>query len=227
MNNQLTYREKFTCEMIWGGVPTDNDYVRNSALFQEGLKRYDSGEWKYYEKEEWRDVVGLEGKYVISNHGRLKGINTNSFSVKNKYPDGSYPIRIIINQKGYHFVQIYKANGKRLKTGIHRLVAQAFIPNPENKREVNHINGIKTDNHYLNLEWCTSSENIKHSIDTGLRKVKHGHLAHRAKLSLNQVLEIRELIKEGKANIDIAKQYNVTRHTIGSIRNGVTYINSI
>lgn len=161
MNNQLTYREKFTCEMIWGGVPTDNDYVRNSALFQEGLKRYDSGEWKYYEKEEWRDIKGYEGYYQVSNHGRVKSVERFVYG-KLKRIHKERILKPIYRSNGYMSIELCKDKKRKISL-VHRLVAQAFIPNPENKREVNHKNGITLDAHVKNLEWVSGRENVVHS----------------------------------------------------------------
>lgn len=76
-----------------------------------------------------------------------------------------------VDTHGYYTVSLYRDGVSRDKR-INRLVAEAFIPNPSNKPQVNHINGVKTNNHVTNLEWATCSENIKHAYDTGLRKTR-------------------------------------------------------
>lgn len=101
-------------------------------------------------KEIWKDVEGYEG-YQVSNKGRVKSLNfrhTGKERILKSNPDG-----------GYCLVSLYR-NGKRTSKKIHRLVATAFIPNPENKPEVNHINHNKRDNRASNLEWVTSEENL-------------------------------------------------------------------
>ena len=79
---------------------------------------------------------------------------------------------------------------------IARLVAEAFIPNPENKATINHKDGIKTNNFATNLEWMTQSENCQHSFDTGLQKPKRGELNGMAKLTREKVEEIRQIAKK-------------------------------
>lgn len=109
-------------------------------------------------EEYWKDVVGYEDLYLVSNLGRIKTL------YKRKY--GSI-INVYINQQGYCFVRLNK-NKKRTGLLLHRLVAKAFIPNPENKPQVNHKDGNKQNNKVDNLEWVTSSENMKHSWNNNL-----------------------------------------------------------
>ena len=109
-----------------------------------------------YTEEVWKDIEGYEDRYQISNFGNVRSICGVSIIRKTS-----------IDNKGYVAVTI-KKQGQSHRYRIHRLVAKAFIPNPDNKPQVNHINGIKTDNRVGNLEWCTDSENKKHAYANGL-----------------------------------------------------------
>lgn len=121
--------------------------------------------------EEWRDVVGYEGLYQVSNLGRVK-----SLPRRIVYKDGReyfYPSKVLKNHKistGYRFVMLYGANGKK-QHYVHRLVAETFIPNPNNLCDVNHKDGCKTNNILFNLEWCSRSDNQKHAYKNGLHWV--------------------------------------------------------
>lgn len=107
------------------------------------------------EKEVWKPVVGYEGLYEVSSFGRIK-----SNKVKTK------KIMSLQNNWIWYLFVWLSLNNKETKKTIHRLVAQAFIPNPENKKTVNHINWITSDNRIENLEWCTYSENNYHKFKT-------------------------------------------------------------
>ena len=105
-------------------------------------------------KEIWKDIEGFEGKYQISNMGRVKSLN---FKLTGK----EQIMSLKINKYGYKQILLYK--DKKYKTLlIHRLVAQAFIPNPNNYPIINHINEDKTDNRVDNLEWCTQQYNLNY-----------------------------------------------------------------
>ena len=104
-------------------------------------------------EEVWKDVEGYEGLYQVSTCGNLY-----SSYVKRK-------LQLSLDQYGYKQV-ILVNNGVRKRHLLHRMVAQAFIPNPENKPQVNHLDENKTNNNVSNLEWVTSKENINHGTRT-------------------------------------------------------------
>lgn len=117
------------------------------------------------EGEIWKDVEGYTGKYRVSNYGRVMSCNRKSHH-GNDLQDKL--LKQVKTDLGYVIVGLYK-EGVRKGRSVHRLVASMFIENPNKLPEVNHINGIKTDNRIENLEWCTRSENLKHCYKMGLR----------------------------------------------------------
>ena len=126
--------------------------------------------------EEWRDIKGFEGLYQISNYGRVKSLEKILFCKRYNISGRHYDTKILKNNKskdGYYKIQLFK-DGLYKTIKISRLVAQAFIPNPENKPEVNHKDGNKTNNQVSNLEWNTTSENGKHAWNMGLRTKNFG-----------------------------------------------------
>lgn len=104
---------------------------------------------------------------------------------------------------------------------VHRLILQTFKPEGE-KPQVNHINGLKTDNRVSNLEWCTNLENMQHSVKTGLRDYR-GEKHYNSKLTNKDILEIRKLLKEGVYQKDVAKRFKVCRDTITNISIGKSW----
>lgn len=165
--------------------------------------------------EEWRDVRDYKGLYKVSNLGRLKSISYGNEKIR----------KPVLCKPGYFSLVLYKDNFPQ-SARIHVLVAQAFIPNPENKAYVNHKDGNKLNNRLENLEWLTPSENLRHALDTGLKKRGHEH--SRAKLTAEQVRYIRRICIPGDREFGfgaLARKFGVCIATISEIYHGKTYKN--
>ena len=153
--------------------------------------------------------------------------------------------KIIENSKGYHVsedgrvfnnqnkemkldssarylrVQLIYQDGTVKKELVHRLVAKAFIPNPENKPDVNHIDGNKLNNHVSNLEWVTKSENMVHARDNKLIPV--GEENYNSKYYDEQINEACRLMQEGYRNCDICSMLDLPKNIVSQLRNGVIW----
>jgi len=171
-------------------------------------------------QEIWKDVIGFEGNYEISNLGRLKGLAIPK-NLKNNYTyiKPELILKLYKINSGYFCAGLHK-DGKSKTHLIHRIVATAFISNPENKTDVNHKNGIKDDNRAENLEWCTHSENLIHAHKIGLKKPTVGEKANGSKLTEEQVLHIRNS-KLSRKQLQI--MYNIQLNTISNIINRKTW----
>lgn len=110
--------------------------------------------------EIWKDIPNYEGIYQISNYGNVRRLNKWDLN-RREYYENIHNIKLKPNTKGYLHVDLSK-NQNVKRRDVHRLVAEAFIPNPENKPEINHIDGNKQNNRADNLEWNTRSENLLH-----------------------------------------------------------------
>lgn len=114
--------------------------------------------------EIWKDIPGYEGLYQVSNLGNIKSLDRYVFGIyKDRFIRGKIK-KLTINKKGYLKITLFK-NGKGNTREVHRIIAEAFIPNIENKSQVNHIDGNKQNNNVENLEWVTPRENNIHSIE--------------------------------------------------------------
>ena len=114
-------------------------------------------------KEEWRDVIDYEGKYLVSNTGKIKSVprsvvrsNGRRYTVKSRILETS------IDSGGYERAALSGA-GKLKTIKVHREVAKAFLSRDGDREEVNHIDGVKTNNNVTNLEWCNRPENMRHA----------------------------------------------------------------
>lgn len=171
--------------------------------------------------EEWKEIPGLlsrYGKYYASADGRVKNEKGLILLVRPHY-------------KGYKMVRVV-CNGKERNFQVHRAVALAWLPNPDNKPQVNHKNGIKADNRLDNLEWCTNAENQRHAYDTGLKvgiKTGKPFYIRVGCLSREQVRDIRNTVikingRGGISRLDLCKKYGVSLHVIKDVRARRSYV---
>lgn len=162
-------------------------------------------------KEYWKQIPGYE-KYEASNLGRLRR-KYSEFTIKYKNTGAYKYLKTFENKYGYLLCFLYKNQNRSVKL-FHRVIAELFINNPKNKKEVNHKNGIKNDNRIENLEWVDRRENQLHAINTGLLILKGGDPP---KLNYKKAQEIRKLYKEGRNKSSLARQYSVSRSSISKI----------
>ena len=150
-------------------------------------------------KEYFKNIKGFEGIYQVSNLGNIK-------SFKKEIP---VLLKLNKNSNGYIQAQLY-LNGKRSVPQVHRLVAEAFIPNPENKPEVNHIDTIKTNNEFSNLEWVTRQENQIHiSNITKIKRMKPASIEQLE--TTDKVYKLRE--QDGNDN-DLCALIGISKVTL-------------
>jgi hypothetical protein len=178
--------------------------------------------------EIWKDVVGFESFYQVSNFGNVKSLNRIVVSTdKGNYLRKGKILIKTIDHFGYERVG-FTLNSKTVAKKVHRLVAEAFIDNPYNNPHINHIDGNKSNNHCSNLEWCTSSENAIHAFKIGLRVApvynRKEERNNNSKLSSQQVKEIRNKYIPYKYSAKkLAIEYNVSESCITHILNNTSW----
>lgn len=174
--------------------------------------------------EEWKSlaVLGVHASYSISSTGRLRRnsyINSRNRFVPEKI------IECAVGNTGYR-VYNFMVDGKSKQIKIHRLVAMAFLDNPNGYDVVNHIDGNKLNNNIENLEWCTQSHNNIHALRTGLRtnrrtERRYGESAYHYKLSDEEVEKIRWMkATSSMSNASIAKEFQIGESQVGRIIRG-------
>lgn len=162
-------------------------------------------------KEIWKDIEGYEGLYEVSTHARIRSYKNYGHGKKDTY-------RILKPQKrgNYVAVTLYKSHIPDTRS-VHRLVAETFIPNPENKPCINHLDGNKLNSCVWNLEWSTYSENLEHAYAIGLVN-REGERGGNAKLKEEYVLDIRNAYELGCfSQRELAKAFECSQTNIGRI----------
>jgi len=159
-------------------------------------------------------VKGLEDYFMVTRNGDLYSVRTNRVVSQN------------ILGNGYlgHVTKIGGREGENRAIKTSRAVAEAFIPNPDNKPVVNHLSGVKLDNRETNLEWATYQENSIHAVETGLIKFPQGPDMHNARFTAEQVREIREL-RQTKGPRELGRMFDCDHTTIMDLCSGKTYGN--
>lgn len=158
--------------------------------------------------EEWKDIEGYEGYYQVSNYGRVKSLKRNYLGHDIVHQE--IILKPWLASRGYFYVNLSGTHHC-----IHRLVSKAFISNLDNKPQVNHINGVKTDNRPENLEWCNASDNLIHAYKIGSRP-QIGEKHHFSKLNSFQVRVILRCF--GLPTDYLSGIFNVSISTIIRIR---------
>lgn len=161
--------------------------MKNTKQFQE--EAFDP-EVEYTISEEWRPIQGFEDRYAVSNKGRVMNLKTGRI------------LKNVIDPHGYAFVWLCKGDGTKPKQiTVHKLVATAFIPNPYNLPQVNHIDECKTNNNVSNLEWVTASKNIRHSN-------------HQRSCRINQLSLDGEFIRQWDSSMQIERELGFNHQPI-------------
>ena len=164
--------------------------------------------------EQWRDIKDFEGYYQVSNRGIVKSFHKGKVTILKQQVT-----------KGYLRVEL-QCPGKKRKVDVHILVAEVFLLNPENKPEVNHEDGVKSNNCVENLKWSAPSENRRHAVKMGLQR--SGCDRPGATLTLEQVRELRRNYKAHDKKFGkkaFAKKFGVSESTIYKVLNGIRYKN--
>jgi hypothetical protein len=160
--------------------------------------------------EIWKDVAGYVGYYEVSNYGKVRSVDryVNNHKGERALRKGKV-LTDTLDDKGYVRYTFRMGKSKKMKRG-HRLVAEAFIPNPNQYTIINHKDGNKANNHISNLEWCTHRQNSQHAESMGLVNHVKGSNHHKATITEDTVRAMRKLYAEGNhTQKQIAEEFSV------------------
>jgi hypothetical protein len=167
--------------------------------------------------EIWVPIKGYEDCYEISSRGRIRSYDRVVARTRNGPRTYKGQIRNSSRHShGYRSVGLWK-NGKGKQFLIHRLVAQHFIPNPDTLPDINHIDGVKTNNAWSNLQWCTKSQNTRHGYDNNL--IPSGEKHSSSKLKEVEVCEMRRRYKQGETLTKLSHEFDIAMSHVHNIVN--------
>lgn len=166
-----------------------------------------------------KEVPGYEGRYLLYSDGRV-------YSVERTYKNhgkltkvGGYYLNKVLLKIGYYTVALTRERKTTLHY-LHRLLGEAFIPNPNNYPQINHKDGNKTNNDLSNLEWCTIKQNTQHAVTNGIRRIASGEKIHTHKLTEGDVQKIRV---SDTSTGELAKIFGVSRDSIYKIKKRINW----
>lgn len=161
-------------------------------------------------KDKGKDMNKIFEDYYATSTGQIYSNKTHTY------------LKQRISRRGYYIVNL-SVKGKCKTYSVHRLIAKAFIPNPNNYPIINHIDGNKLNNNISNLEWCSYKYNSIHAVTHNLRNTARGIDTKHGQFTEDDIIRIRKLKELGLSQYKIATKYGVTRSTIQQILNGTTY----